>query len=69
MPRISKAILENPEVQKAVERATRDAEKNRLQDAQNILKRYESEYEHAKEVFFQVNGARRVLKNAEKKSE
>lgn len=35
-----------------------------ITQARNDLSAFESEYDHAKEVFFKVNGARRVLKNA-----
>lgn len=35
-----------------------------ITQARNDLSTFESEYDHAKEVFFKVNGARRVLKNA-----
>lgn len=39
------------------------------QDAQNIIQEYEGEYGHAKEVFFKVNGARRILKSLDENSE
>jgi len=32
--------------------------------ANQILSEYQSDYDHAKTVFFKVNGARRILKNA-----
>ena len=44
----------------------RESTVGKREEAEAILAKYESEYEHAKEVFFAVNGARRILKGLDK---
>lgn len=67
MPRTHQVLEKTPEIE-ALEKQLSEAKKQviedkRKQEAQQTLTEYESEYEHAKLVFFKVNGARRVLKN------
>ena len=66
MARVSKSVLQDPEVIKAIENAKKNASVNKITEAKQVLAEYEGEYEHAKEVFFKVNGARRIIKNGGK---
>jgi len=63
MPKRSQ-IMQDPEVKKAIEEAKRRLAVDKIQEARDVVSKYGSEYNHAKEVFFSVNGARRILKNA-----
>ena len=63
MPRSKESVLNAPEVQKAIEKEKERRLGQRVKDAERVLSELESEYEHAKEIFFKVNGARRILKN------
>lgn len=38
--------------------------KSVIDDARAVLNEYESQFDNAKDIFFKVNGARRILKNA-----
>lgn len=44
----------------------RESTVGKREEAKAILAKYESEYEHAKKVFFSVNSARRILKGLDK---
>lgn len=57
-------IMQDPAVIKAIEEAKKRHAGDKLQESREVLERFGSEYDHAKEVFFAVNGARRILKNA-----
>ena len=63
MPRSVESVLNAPEVQKAIEKEKERRLEQKVEDAKSTLNELESEYEHAKEIFFKVNGARRILKN------
>ena len=64
----SQEQTKSQELIKAEQRVKEIRERERkdkvITEARNDLQAFESEYDHAKEVFFKVNGARRVLKNA-----
>ena len=67
MPRkASNQTTMSPELQEALNKVKEIKEReqgaSKREEAEKTLTRYESEYEHAKEVFFAVNGARRILK-------
>lgn len=67
MPRTKQVQENKPDELVQAEQHVKDLRKSLrrnalLEDARKTLLKYESEYEHAKEVFFKVNGARRVLK-------
>lgn len=68
MPR-TKQVYESDEVaelaRKLADAKARERNERKIDEAKNILAELESEYEHAKEVFGKVNGARRILKNLE----
>jgi hypothetical protein len=57
------SITNAPSVVKAIEEEKERRQGLRVDEARRILNELESEYEHAKEVFFKVNGAKRILKN------
>ena len=63
MPRSQESVLNAPEVQKAIEKEKELRLGQRVKDAERILSELEGQYEQAKHIFFQVNGARRILKN------
>lgn len=42
----------------------KERNKDKVENANLYLHQYENEYERAKTIFFGVNGARRILKNA-----
>lgn len=60
--------VKSAEIQR-LEQELRDAKRKernagKVQNAKEYLEQYESDYERSKTIFFGVNGARRVLKNA-----
>lgn len=61
--------MQDPEVIKAIENAKKNQSKGKIEEARQVLAQYEGEFEHAKEIFFAVNGARRIIKNAENRNE
>ena len=61
--RNSESVFNAPEVQEAIQKEKERRSKQRVEDAEKTLQELDSEYEHAKEVFFKVNGAKRILKN------
>lgn len=68
MPRTSIKEL-SPEAKEAYENYQKvrkqETLKARRTEAEQVLKELEPEYEHSKEVFFKVNGARRTIKALE----
>ena len=76
----TKQVLESdPEIQEMEERLTamkqekknqlkaekkQEKQQQRIDTAKQTILELEGEYERAKEVFFKVNGARRILKSA-----
>ena len=58
----SAEVLELEAQLRTARRNARNAGK--VQSAKEYLAQYEGEYERSKTIFFGVNGARRVLKNA-----
>ena len=61
--RNSESVFNAPEVQDAIQKEKERRSERRIEDAKRTLQELDSEYEHAKEVFFKVNGAKRILKN------
>ena len=60
--RSSTSVLSAPEVVKAIEAEKERRAEQRVEMAKRTLEELEGEYEHAKEIFFKVNGAKRILK-------
>jgi len=60
--RSSTSVLSAPEVVKAIEAEKERRAEQRVETAKRTLEELEGEYEHAKEIFFKVNGAKRILK-------
>jgi hypothetical protein len=61
--RTVESVLNAPSVVEAIQAEKERRKEQRVEDAKKTLKELQSEYEHAKDVFFQVNGAKRILKN------
>lgn len=68
MPK-TKQINMSPEEQRLLEQLHEVRAKNKqekaLEEARQTLAELESDYDNAKRIFFAVNGARRVIKNAQ----
>lgn len=65
MPKITiDSIYSAPAVVRAIEQERERRQALRKEEARRILQELNSEYEHAKEIFFKVNRAKRILKNA-----
>lgn len=66
MPRTKESELPT-EIQEAKDNVRKLVREHRrkslVENARSVLEQYENQYEEAKEVFFKVNGARRILKN------
>jgi len=60
--RSSTSVLSAPKVGKAIEAEKERRAEQRVENAKRTLEELEGEYEHAKEIFFKVNGAKRILK-------
>lgn len=66
MPKVKESELPT-EIQQAKENVRKLVREHRrkslVENARSVLEELEPEYERSKEVFFKVNGARRILKN------
>jgi len=61
MPKVK--LMEDPEVKQAIENAKLRQTESLIENAKKVLQEYADEYEHAKDVFFAVTSAKRILKN------
>lgn len=55
--------MEDPEVKQAIENAKQRQAESLVENAKSTIEQYRDEYEHAKQVFFAVTSAKRILKN------
>lgn len=55
--------MEDAEVKQAIENAKQRQAEELVENAKATIEKYQEEYEHAKEVFFAVTSAKRILKN------
>jgi hypothetical protein len=61
--RTMESVLNAPSVQVAIQEEKQRRQAQKVEEARNTIAELEQQYEHAKEVFFKVNGAKRILKN------
>jgi hypothetical protein len=64
MPKKSpNSVLNAPSVVEAIQAEKERRNVERVEEARRIVEELSGEYEHAKTIFFKVNGAKRILKN------
>jgi len=61
--RTTESVLNAPSVVSAIQEEKQRRQEQRVAEARETVRELESEYERAKEIFFKVNGAKRILKN------